>query len=105
MNINAGYDGDIYYTIVLNAFVHFVMYGYYELTSFNIQVPKAVKMAITNMQMVQFVMMNAQAIYILYKPCPFPTNITWFYLVYILSLLALFKNFANKTYKSKSKTD
>ena len=26
LNINAGYDGDIYYTIVLNGGIHFVMY-------------------------------------------------------------------------------
>lgn len=26
VNLNAGYDGDIYYTIVANSFVHLVMY-------------------------------------------------------------------------------
>lgn len=29
MNVNAGYDGDVYLTIVLNGFIHTVMYTYY----------------------------------------------------------------------------
>lgn len=39
LNLNAGYDGDVYYTIVVNSFIHFVMYGYYFLTTLNIPVP------------------------------------------------------------------
>ena len=29
LNINVGYDGDVYLTIVLNGFIHTVMYTYY----------------------------------------------------------------------------
>lgn len=29
-----GYDGDIYYTVVANSFIHFVMYFYYLCTCF-----------------------------------------------------------------------
>ena len=29
VNVNAGYDGDIYLTIVLTGFIHTVMYTYY----------------------------------------------------------------------------
>lgn len=29
LNVNAGYDGDVYLTIVLNGFIHTVMYTYY----------------------------------------------------------------------------
>ena len=36
MNINAAYDGDIYYTIIANAFIHFLMYSYYFFTSINV---------------------------------------------------------------------
>lgn len=34
LNINVAYDGDVYYTVVLNSFVHLVMYFYYFLTTF-----------------------------------------------------------------------
>ena len=48
---------------------------------------------LTQMQMIQFVLMNAQAIYILAVRCPYPNQLTAFYLVYIISLFALFMQF------------
>jgi elongation of very long chain fatty acids protein 4 len=36
---NAAYDGDIYLTIVLNAFVHFVMYTYYMIRALGLYEP------------------------------------------------------------------
>eukprot|EP00039_Didymoeca_costata_P018623 m.334257 g.334257 ORF g.334257 m.334257 type:complete len:304 (-) comp17320_c0_seq1:63-974(-) len=99
LNINIGYDGDIYLTIILNGAVHLVMYFYYLLTTFNVPVPKPIKMMITNMQMIQFLCMNAQAIYILVNGCPYPPRVTVFYLVYIISLFILFNNFKKRAYK------
>lgn len=99
LNVNAGYDGDIYFTIVANGSVHFVMYFYYLLTT--LQFRPSWKMLVTVMQLVQFVCMNAQAIYILQNDCPFPTRITTFYLVYIISLFALFMNFFLASYCKK----
>merc|ERR1712070_1147959 len=29
LNLNVGYDGDVYLTIVLNGFIHTIMYTYY----------------------------------------------------------------------------
>lgn len=29
LNINAAYDGDVYYTVIVNSFIHLVMYFYY----------------------------------------------------------------------------
>jgi len=100
MNLNVAYDGDIYLTIVLNSFVHLVMYSYYLLATLSIQVPW--KNYITLLQMGQFLLMNAQAIYLLYFKCPFPRNVTFFYLFYIISLFILFQNFYKKTYTPKS---
>lgn len=48
---------------------------------------------VTQLQMVQFVTMNAQAIYILWNGCPYPAPLTAFYLAYIVSLFALFASF------------
>ena len=62
LNLNAGYDGDIYFTIVLNSAIYFIMYAYYALRSFNVRVPTPVKALITNSQMVQFCCMNLQAV-------------------------------------------
>lgn len=96
LNANAGFDGDIFFTVVANSFVHAVMYGYYLLRILGVPFP--FKNLVTQLQMVQFVAMNSQAVYILYNGCPFPNNITWFYLFYILSLLVLFANFYVHSY-------
>ena len=118
LNTSAAYDGDIYYTIIANSFVHLVMYYYYLQQTLLINVWW--KKYLTQLQMVQFVTMNAQvcarvarprgpppprllltplvcarrqAVYILYNGCPFPRNVTAVYLVYIISLLLLFLRF------------
>lgn len=60
------------------------------------------KEALTMGQMIQFVLMNAQAAYLLYLPeSPFPRNIILAYLIYILSLLFLFANFYIVSYVLK----
>eukprot|EP01102_Stenamoeba_stenopodia_P007747 TRINITY_DN2182_c0_g1_i1.p1 TRINITY_DN2182_c0_g1~~TRINITY_DN2182_c0_g1_i1.p1 ORF type:complete len:333 (-),score=44.23 TRINITY_DN2182_c0_g1_i1:23-1021(-) len=102
MNINVGYDGDIYLTIILNSFVHLVMYYYYLLTSLGIR--PWWKMYVTVLQMVQFIIMNIQAIYILVMGCPYPRNVTILYLVYIQSLFWLFASFFARSYGTKKPT-
>lgn len=98
VNINIAFDGDIYFTVVANAAVHFIMYFYYFLTTLRFRVPKPLKMLVTVSQMVQFICMNTQAIYILYNGCPFPARVTQVYLFYIISLFLLFGNFFLKSY-------
>jgi elongation of very long chain fatty acids protein 4 len=57
------------------------------------------KQALTASQMIQFILMNAQALYILFSGCTlFPRKITAAYLYYILSLLFLFANFFIMSY-------
>jgi elongation of very long chain fatty acids protein 4 len=103
LNINVGYDGDIYYTVILNAFIHFMMYLYYFLRTFNVAVPTAMKKFVTNSQLIQFVTMMGQAVYILGIGCPFPNRITGMYLGYIMTLFYLFSDFKKKTYVDKKK--
>ncbi len=106
MNTRIGYTGDIYLTIVLNCFVHVVMYNYYLFKALMPEWNPWWKKHITNLQMLQFLCMNAQAIYLLANPstCAFPAKVTAFYLVYIISLFALFFHFSVTTYgKGKGK--
>jgi elongation of very long chain fatty acids protein 4 len=97
--MNVGYDGDVYLTIVLNSFVHLVMYSYYFLATLGYSAWW--KNYITLLQMGQFLLMNAQAIYILYFGCPYPRNITMAYLFYIISLFLLFRDFYQRTYTKR----
>ena len=97
LNVNVGYDGDVYLTIVLNGLIHTIMYNYYFIT----QHTKDIwwKSHLTSMQMVQFMCMNAQALYLITSGCQkYPRNITMAYLYYIISLLILFAHFFVMSY-------
>mmetsp|Transcript_2510 Transcript_2510/g.3903 ORF Transcript_2510/g.3903 Transcript_2510/m.3903 type:complete len:189 (+) Transcript_2510:309-875(+) len=97
LNLNVGYDGDVYLTIVLNGFIHTVMYTYYFVSLHAKDIWW--KSALTLCQMIQFVLMNAQAIYIIATDCHnYPRNITNAYLYYIVSLLFLFAHFFVMSY-------
>merc|ERR1719191_85428 len=60
LNAQAFYDGDIYFTVVLNGAIHFIMYGYYLAACFNLKIPVIIKKSITNAQLVQFCCMESQ---------------------------------------------
>jgi len=79
LNLNVGYDGDVYLTIVLNGVIHTVMYTYYFVSLHTKEIWW--KSALTLCQMIQFIVMNAQAIYLIYTGCTeYPRNITNAYL-------------------------
>jgi elongation of very long chain fatty acids protein 4 len=102
MVTSAAYDGDVYYTIVANSFIHFIMYAYYGLTTVNVPIRKF-GFVVTNAQLFQFVTMMFQALMILFYPgCnQYPRNVTIFYLFYILSLFLLFSDFKGKRFGDK----
>jgi len=103
LNANVSYDSDIYFTIVLNGSIHFVMYGYYLATAFNVAVPVFIKKSITNAQLIQFCCMEAQGFCLVFGGCAFPRNMTILYMVYISTMLALFLDFKRRTYSSTKK--
>lgn len=106
LNVQVGYDGDIYLTIVLNGLIHTIMYTYYFVSMHTKDIWW--KSALTMGQMIQFCLMNMQALYLIYTPgVVYPRNITIAYLFYILTLLFLFANFFIKSYifKKKDKKD
>ena len=97
LNINAGYDGDVFLTIILNGFIHTVMYTYYFVALHTKDIWW--KQALTSSQLIQFVLMNLQAGYIVFTGCnEYPVRIVYVYGGYILSLIFLFGNFFIKNY-------
>eukprot|EP01041_Mallomonas_annulata_P002021 gene2021-3930_t len=63
LNVNVGYDGDVYLTIVLNGLIHTVMYTYYFVSLHTKDIWW--KSALTMSQMIQFGFMNAQAAWLI----------------------------------------
>lgn len=110
LNSHVNYDGDIYLTIVLNGFIHTVMYTYYFICM-HTKVPETGKnlpiwwkSSLTMMQLIQFVTMMSQATYLLATGCEKTSlRVVFTYLIYILSLFFLFAQFYVASY-SKPKT-
>jgi len=116
LNANSQYDGDVFLTICLNGFIHTVMYTYYFIcmhtkdpkTGKNL--PIWWKSSLTLMQLIQFVTMMTQAIYLMTNSDQCPGNSfrnTATYFVYILTLFFLFAQFFVASYmkpKKKKKT-
>eukprot|EP00933_Yihiella_yeosuensis_P038614 TRINITY_DN32542_c0_g1_i1.p1 TRINITY_DN32542_c0_g1~~TRINITY_DN32542_c0_g1_i1.p1 ORF type:complete len:332 (-),score=74.89 TRINITY_DN32542_c0_g1_i1:137-1132(-) len=103
LNSNVNTDGDIYFTIVLNGGIHFIMYGYYLASTFNVAVPMFIKKSITNCQLVQFCCMELQGAYILTFSCDSPQRVIILYMVYVSTMLYLFMDFKRRTYVQKPK--
>lgn len=102
LNVHVGYDGDIYLTIVLNGLIHTLMYTYYFVSMHTKEIWW--KPALTMGQMIQFCLMNLQALYLIFVPgVQFPRNITVAYLFYILTLLFLFAQFFVRSYMTPKK--
>lgn len=115
VNANVQYDGDVYLTILLNGFIHTVMYTYYFICM-HTKVPETGKSleiwwksSLTMMQMIQFISMMSQATYLLtHSNCTgHSVRVTSLYLVYILSLFYLFAQFFVASYvkPKKKKSD
>lgn len=104
LNTQCNYDGDAYFSIVLNGTIHFIMYGYYLATAFNISVPVFIKKSITNAQLTQFCLMETQGVALLtMSDCGSPRRVTILYMVYISTMLILFMNFKRQNYKKTAK--
>jgi hypothetical protein len=103
MVANAAYDGDVYYTIVANSFIHFVMYAYYAATALENDFARKFNnryALVTNLQLLQFVTMMVQGAVLVVGQCAYPRNVTLFYIAYIASLFLLFSDFKGKRYEA-----
>lgn len=96
------FDGDVYASIVLNGFIHSIMYLYYFVSSHTRNIWW--KKYLTALQMIQFVTMAAQGVLLATRSCPgMPAKVPLIYLVYVASLLALFANFFVRSYCAKAR--
>jgi elongation of very long chain fatty acids protein 4 len=95
--------GDCYFCVILNSFVHVVMYAYYFFTSIGWNFIRVVKPYITSLQMTQFMAMTVQSLYDYMYPPVYPRNIVILLGGYMLTLLTLFGNFFIQSYLKPKK--
>lgn len=100
LNTQVGYDGDIYLTVFLNAFIHTIMYTYYFLSMHTKDIWW--KKYLTMFQMVQFCIMITQGCLLLQSGTnEWPPRNTQVYVAYICSMLFLFSQFFVQSYLTK----
>lgn len=80
LNINVGYDGDVFLTIILNGCIHTIMYVYYFVSLHTKDIPW--KSALTMSQMVQFVCMNGIIITIYFYLCIYCIFLIYYFIYY-----------------------
>mmetsp|Transcript_12556 Transcript_12556/g.19124 ORF Transcript_12556/g.19124 Transcript_12556/m.19124 type:complete len:278 (+) Transcript_12556:69-902(+) len=111
LNSHVNYDGDVYLTILLNGFIHTVMYTYYficmhtKVPETGKSIPIWWKSSLTMLQLVQFVTMMSQATYLLSTGCTKTSlRVVGAYFIYILSLFFLFMQFYIQSYSKPKKS-
>ncbi|KAL3248216.1 hypothetical protein MRX96_056627 [Rhipicephalus microplus] len=98
-----GPDGQVALGIILNSFVHVVMYSYYCLSLLGPSMQKHLwwKRYLTQFQLVQFVIMFLHALVPLILSCGYPRPHTYLVLIETAFFFALFVRFYLKAYSKK----
>ncbi|PVV05281.1 hypothetical protein BB560_000205 [Smittium megazygosporum] len=92
----------VFYFVIVNSFVHSVMYTYFAFSSLGFYLPG--KQYLTSLQITQFLCGFVYAVYYALKPnCASPSQRfgTWVNIAYLLPLTYLFFDFAFRTYGKK----
>ena len=101
--VNFAPGGDVYFICALNSFVHVLMYGYYLASSTGVKVPNFFKKSITRVQMIQFGLLNAQALYGVFVASYYrPRIVVVMALVQSVVFMSLFANFYRQAYKKSA---
>ncbi|XP_055931559.1 elongation of very long chain fatty acids protein 4-like [Argiope bruennichi] len=90
-------------SMLLNSFVHVIMYFYYGLSAFGKSIQKYLwwKRYLTIIQIVQFLLVIAYIIISVGTGCEKMTNLQIFYVFFVVSILVLFIIFYRNSFKRK----
>lgn len=87
---------------ILNAFVHIVMYSYYTFALLDMKHLLWLKKHITQMQIIQFLLILVHAIYFLqHKTCEWPKIFPFLQLIHGIQFLYMFSSFYYNAYIKK----
>ncbi|CAF2064173.1 unnamed protein product [Rotaria magnacalcarata] len=97
--------GQSLFVIIINSFIHVIMYGYYGLSACGPKIQKYLwwKRYITQAQMLQFVAVIIHSIVNLRQQCNFPKIFDLSFLIYGITILMLFANFYLQSYTIRKK--
>ncbi|KAJ8040927.1 Elongation of very long chain fatty acids protein 4 [Holothuria leucospilota] len=95
--------GQSWFLAMCNSFIHILMYSYYALAAIGPQMQKFLwwKRYMTQMQLIQFVLVVCHTGYNIYIDCNFPQGFNYAVFAYGIFLIILFSNFYIRSYFAK----
>jgi len=89
--------------VLINSFVHVVMYSYYFLSSFGPKIQKYLwwKKYITQLQLIQFVILGIYGAFVELLDIPYPKLLKHIVQAQVFIFFYMFYNFYNKSYRNK----
>jgi elongation of very long chain fatty acids protein 7 len=95
--------GHASFFVLLNSFVHIIMYSYYFLSAWGPHLQKYLwwKKYLTSLQILQFLSVTVHSLLSLLTDCDVPQGQLWFILSHAVLFLGLFSIFYKETYKKK----
>ncbi|XP_065173280.1 very long chain fatty acid elongase 2-like [Atheta coriaria] len=98
--------GQAFFSVLLNSFVHVIMYTYYMLAAIGPRARKYLwwKRYLTQIQLAQFFCVNIHLAVGLYNRCKAPFWLNCFTITYVSTLVILFANFYYQSYKKDRNT-
>ncbi|KAK4885928.1 hypothetical protein RN001_002199 [Aquatica leii] len=98
--------GMITFTVLINSFIHILMYSYYFLSSFGPEMQKkisGIKSKLTMLQMIQLALILIHSTQVLLPGCEVPNAVAYIYLPNVAINIFLFLKFYIKSYLKKNK--
>lgn len=90
--------------VLLNSFIHIVMYLYYAITAMGwTRISKMMKKSLTTIQIIQFVIVVTHSFQLLFTECNYRTWVAYYSGLYALMFFFLFLSFYIKSYSKKTK--
>lgn len=91
--------------VLLNSFVHVVMYLYYAITAMELTwISRMMKKSLTMVQIVQFVIVMVHSTQLLFIDCAYRKWVAYYSGIYALMFFFLFMSFYRQSYNKKMKT-
>jgi elongation of very long chain fatty acids protein 7 len=90
--------------VLLNSFIHIVMYSYYAITAMGMtRISKMMKKSLTTIQIIQFVIVVSHSFQLLFFDCDYKKWVAYYSGLYALMFFFLFMSFYIKSYMKKTK--
>lgn len=90
--------------VLLNSFVHIVMYLYYAITAMEMtRISRMMKKSLTMVQIIQFVIVVTHSLQLLFTECDYRKWVAYYSGIYAMLFFFMFMSFYTKSYNKKAK--